>query len=338
MPKVKNSLPLSESRDSRQIGVSSSYEDELRVLMLIIDAQFDFCDPSGTLFVRGRSGYGAAEDSQRTAEFINRNTHRITQIDLSADLHSPFQCFFPVFWRLIDGQVPAAHTLIDLTKDRRLINTALDGTVINYVEPEPLVVPLVNARSYDWLLKQMKFYVRKLRQRGKRTLYLWPFHCLEGSEGQRIVGSIFAAALHHSLSRCTELHFIHKGQHPLTESYSVYLPEVMTLHDGMGCVDPDVYQQIARLDDYDRVIIAGQASSHCVSETVRTIIQRHSTLHRLDQLGKYYLLTDCMSPVVVPGVVDFTQAADEALQGFSAQGMHLVQSTTPIEEWPAFLQ
>jgi hypothetical protein len=52
-------------------------------------------------------------------------------------------------------------------------------------------------------------------------------------------------------------------------------------------------------------------------------------------LGKFYLLTDCMSPVVVPGA-DFTDAADEALKGFEASGMHLVQSTTPMREWPDF--
>jgi len=42
---------------------------------------------------------------------------------------------------------------------------------------------------------------------------------------------------------------------------------------------------------------------------------------------KVYLLEDCTSPVVVPGVVDFTEAANEAFQRFAAAGMNVVKST-----------
>jgi nicotinamidase-related amidase len=45
---------------------------------------------------------------------------------------------------------------------------------------------------------------------------------------------------------------------------------------------------------------------------------------------KVYLLEDCSSPVVVPGVVDFTDAADAAFQRFADAGMHLVKSTDAI--------
>jgi len=38
-------------------------------------------------------------------------------------------------------------------------------------------------------------------------------------------------------------------------------------------------------------------------------------------------LEDCTSPVVVPGVVDFTEAANEAFQRFAAAGMNVVKST-----------
>ena len=47
-----------------------------------------------------------------------------------------------------------------------------------------------------------------------------------------------------------------------------------------------------------------------------------------------YLLEDCTSPVVVPGVVDYTDEADAAFERYAAAGMHVVQSTTPIEQWP----
>ena len=50
--------------------------------------------------------------------------------------------------------------------------------------------------------------------------------------------------------------------------------------------------------------------------------------------SKVYLLEDCMSPVVLPGVVDFTDQANAKFEEFSKAGMHIVCSTDPISEWP----
>jgi nicotinamidase-related amidase len=47
-----------------------------------------------------------------------------------------------------------------------------------------------------------------------------------------------------------------------------------------------------------------------------------------------YLLDDCTSPVVVPGVVDYTDQADEAYRRFEQAGMHVVRSTDPMDSWP----
>jgi len=49
---------------------------------------------------------------------------------------------------------------------------------------------------------------------------------------------------------------------------------------------------------------------------------------------KVYLLEDCTSPVVVPGVIDYTEPADAAFERFAKAGMHVVRSTTPIKNWP----
>ncbi|MHC5830176.1 MAG: isochorismatase, partial [Nostoc sp.] len=43
-----------------------------------------------------------------------------------------------------------------------------------------------------------------------------------------------------------------------------------------------------------------------------------------------YLLEDCTSPVVVPGVVDYTEQADAAFTRFAEAGMHIVKSIEPI--------
>ncbi|HEX5418316.1 MAG TPA: nicotinamidase, partial [Chloroflexota bacterium] len=51
-----------------------------------------------------------------------------------------------------------------------------------------------------------------------------------------------------------------------------------------------------------------------------------------------YILTDCMSSVVVrdpDGVIlaDFTAEAEQSLQEFADAGMHLVRSTDPVADW-----
>ena len=42
------------------------------------------------------------------------------------------------------------------------------------------------------------------------------------------------------------------------------------------------------------------------------------------------LLEDCASPVVVPGVVDFSGSAEAAYASFAAQGARIARSTDPL--------
>jgi nicotinamidase-related amidase len=50
---------------------------------------------------------------------------------------------------------------------------------------------------------------------------------------------------------------------------------------------------ITSLDRADQIVIAGEASSHCVKATTEHIVQNLPS----GQSGKVVLLTDCMSPV-----------------------------------------
>ena len=49
---------------------------------------------------------------------------------------------------------------------------------------------------------------------------------------------------------------------------------------------------------------------------------------------KIYILQDCTSAVVVPGGPDFTGDAEAAMKRFADAGMHIVDSTTPMDQWP----
>ena len=88
------------------------------------------------------------------------------------------------------------------------------------------------------------------------------------------------------------------------------------------------------LKDVDRLLIAGQAKSHCVAWTIADLLD---DLRKEDPVlaQKIYLLEDCTSPVVTP-VVDYTDAANDAFARFAEVGMHLVRSTDPVESWPDF--
>ena len=102
-------------------------------------------------------------------------------------------------------------------------------------------------------------------------------------------------------------------------------PEVLDECDGNPIAEKNA-KFIDKLLEFDAIIIAGQAKSHCVAWTIDDLLTE--ILARDSQLAKkVYLLEDCTSPVVVPGVVDFTEAADAAFQRFAATGMNVVKST-----------
>ena len=52
---------------------------------------------------------------------------------------------------------------------------------------------------------------------------------------------------------------------------------------------------------------------------------------------KIYLLKDCTSPVVIPGVIDYTDQADAAFESFADAGMHVVRATDPPGNWPGLM-
>src|SRR5215207_815785 len=87
-----------------QHAVRPSAADETRVHLLLIDVQKDFCFPQGSLYVAGRSGRGAIDDSRRLAEFVYRNLGRLTNITTTMDTHVAYQIFFPSFWVDKDDQ------------------------------------------------------------------------------------------------------------------------------------------------------------------------------------------------------------------------------------------
>jgi nicotinamidase-related amidase len=309
----------------QQHGIAPALGDRPRIDLLLIDAQKDFCFPEGTLFVGGRGGRGAIHDSDRTARFIYRNLGAITRVTCTLDTHTPHQIFSPSFWLQEDGAVPGPNREVEAAD-------ILEGRL----RPNPALAGWLAHGDYDWLLRQAAYYCEELERKGKYKLYLWPPHCLLGSAGYDLAGVIQEARMFHAYARETPAPIVAKGDTPLTEYYSVLGPEVTTTFDGRVLAERNE-MFLSELLEADAVIIAGQAASHCVKSTVEDLL----TVVSEDLARKVYLMRDCMSAVAVPDparpgsfLFDFTDQAEAALRRFREAGMHVVESTTPLAEWP----
>ena len=309
-----------------QHRIKPSAADETRVHLLLIDVQKDFCFPEGTLYVAGRSGRGAVDDSRRIAEMIYANLGAITDITTTLDTHLAYQIFFPSFW-LDKADQP-------LTPFRTITS---DEIKAGDVRPNPAMAKWLCGGNYTWLCKQVLFYCQELERAGKYQLYLWPPHCLLGSDGHALAGVIHEARLFHAFARTAQSNVEVKGGNPLTENYSVLRPEVLSRFDGAALAQRNT-QFVHTLLAADAVVIAGQAASHCVKSTIDDLLGEIAAQDPA-LAKKVYLVTDCMSAVTVPDgkggfAADFTPQADVALQKFADAGMHLVKSTDPITSWP----
>lgn len=311
-------------------GVSPSSADSFRVSLIIVDAQNTFCIPGFELFVGGRTGSGAVEDNRRLCEFIYKNLHLITEIAPTMDTHQAMQIFHSIFFVNDRGEHPAPYTLIsveDVEGGRWKFNTGIAGSM-SYGE--------------DYIQRHLLHYTKELRRSGKYDLTIWPYHAMLGGIGHALVSTVEEAVFFHTIARYSQPDIHVKGDHPLTEHYSVLGPEVSTGPDGKPLTlrTESLFQKpaaseslYAKLSEFDAVIIAGQAKSHCVAWTIADLLEKvmaGDTSH----VEKIYLLEDCTSPVVVPGVIDYTEDADRAFAEFSEAGMHVVRSTDPIESWP----
>lgn len=308
---------------ARQHGIEPAWRDRRRVGLVLVDVQNTFCLPEFELFVAGRSGKGALDDASRTCEFIYGNIGRLTQIAATLDTHSAAQVFHPVFWVDAEGRHPEPHTVIsveDVEKRRYRPNPAL---------AQALGLP----DGFD-IDAYALHYVKTLHDVAKYPLIVWPYHAMVGGIGHALASSIEEAVFFHGIARQTRSRFEIKGSHPLTEHYSVLRPEVLVDHRGDTIGERNV-KLISALLEFDALVIAGQAKSHCVAWTVGDLL---AEVQRRDEAlaRRIYLLEDCTSPVVVKGVVDFTDPADALFARFADAGMHLVQSSEPMESWPGF--
>ena len=79
----------------------------MKIHLLIIDPQNDFCDPRGSLCVPG-----ADADIKRLARMIDRLKGKLDDIHVTLDSHRKVDISHPIWWKDGSGAHPPPFTLI----------------------------------------------------------------------------------------------------------------------------------------------------------------------------------------------------------------------------------
>ncbi|QNP49862.1 cysteine hydrolase family protein [Diaphorobacter aerolatus] len=275
--------------------------------LLIIDPQNDFCDlPDDRCPLDARTGQrvapalpvkGAHADMQRLARFIGKHCARIDGITVTLDSHQRYDVAHPSFWQRRDGSEVPPFTPI-LAKEVR------DGS---YAPRDPRALQRVLA------------YMDALETQGRYVLMVWPVHCVIGSWGHGVHADVLAACDEWQVTQRQAVRNVFKGMSPWTEHYSAIKAEVPDRDDPETDVNERLLRDLAKAD---RLVVGGEASSHCVRATVEDIV------HFLPKLSpdwtpqRLVLLSDCMSPVQ-----GFEREHAAFLDSMHTRGVQLAQSS-----------
>ncbi len=283
----------------------------LKVDLVIIDPQNDFMDilakpgdpvgmvaPDGTEFRSALPVPGAVEDVKRVAGLIDRIGPKLADIHVTMDSHRLLDVAHPAWWVDADGNNPPPFTII----------TADD-----------IKNGIWRPRNPDFL-KRMVEYAEGLEAGGKDPLCIWNPHCLIGTWGHNVQADLNNALQKWSGREFATVDYVTKGSNPFTEHYGALMAEVPDPADSGTALNTEFLQMLA---ETDMVAIAGEALSHCVMATVNQVVDNIDE----DQLRKFYILTDCCSPVpAVPDGPDFPQIAQDWLGEMEKRGMNLIKA------------
>lgn len=263
---------------------TKAINDQEKVLLLAIDVQNDFME-------KGELGVpGSHQDVKNITEFMYRNFNKISQVMVSLDTHQPKQIFHPCWWVDGDGNHPIPFTIITH-------EDVLNGKF------KPLY--------YE---KESVDYLKSLDETGKKKLCIWTYHCIEGTFGASLEGQFANMVYFHSIARDTEVLKVAKGQHPVSEMYGIVHPELKT-------EETTNYELLNKLKEFDKIVVVGEAKSHCVVETLVQIAEHYKDDRSFT--NRIYVLEDCMS--IIPSFEETTLEAYKNLE--KEYGIHLVRST-----------
>lgn len=265
----------------------------MRVELVIIDPQKDFCNPNGSLFVPG-----APEDMGRTADLIRRKGDVFNDIHITYDSHRQLDIAHPLWFKDSSGNHPDPFTLIS-AEDLRTgkWTTTMPGAY-----------------------KRTLAYLEALEASGRYAHTIWPYHCLIGTEGHNLHDDIRDAVFEWEMKNIGMHDAVTKGSNPWTEHFSAIKAEVPDPSDPSTQVNTDF---VRTLEECDLVLLAGEASTHCWRSTVEDLANEFADP---TFLSKCIALQDCMSPVPdpIPGL--FSDPTANSFADLKARGLRFMDS------------
>jgi nicotinamidase-related amidase len=257
--------------------------------LLIVDPQNDFCDFSGAALPVA----GAHADLLRLSDFVATQQAKLDGITVTLDSHSSVAVERTTFWTTQQGEPVAAFTFI----------TAADVMADTYMPRN---------RS---LKDQVVAMLEQLAQRGRTGLVVWPVHCVTGTWGHNIHDALAARLNAWEFAHQRTVLKVLKGEYPLTEHFGAF--EADAPLEGVASTQFNTRLAIALTQGVDLLLIAGEASSHCVAASFDQLAGFLAT--QPGSRPRMVLLRDCMSPV--PG---FEGAADQLFERARAFGADIL--------------
>ncbi|NOV32006.1 isochorismatase family protein [Methylomonas sp. ZR1] len=265
------------------------------IQLMIIDAQNDFCDHATEGYAPALPVPGAYQDCLRLAQLIEQAGLAIANVIATLDTHHMIDLAHNSSWLTEEGVAPPPFSRV----------TAADFLAGRY----RLAVTPVSPAQNDYVLN----YLQQLEQM-QRPFILWPPHCLIGTPGHKLNPELAQALSHWETRTCKPVTLVQKGENIWTESFSALKAVIPDPADPATQLNRAILEMLAQSD---RLLIAGQASSHCVKETINDILQFGAAGLK----GKLVILTDCMSPVS-----GFEAAVEQFFTELRAQGVRLATS------------
>lgn len=246
--------------------------------LLIIDPQNDFCNPGtsngknrGSLYVNG-----AENDMQRLADWIRKHKQELDFIGVTIDSHQPNDISHPNFWMDKNGNFPSPFTEIK-SKDVEA------GIWTPRFDPQ----------------KSLK-YLKALEAQGEYPHFIWPVHCVIGSEGAAIYQPLMDAMIEWTV-KGKFYQTVAKGTFPFTEHFGAFRAQVPDPERPETQLNQGLIKTLA---SYQNIYLAGEAKSHCVANSLKQVLEEAP-----DLAPKFIVLEDAMS-----NVTGFEHIADATYQ------------------------
>jgi len=288
--------------------------------LLLIDVQNDF-HPGGSLAIPT-----ADKDAERIAEFIRENGNSIDRIVATMDSHHKMHIAHPCFWISGDADKKHPEPFTIITTEDIISRKWIPRPDLKLPADESLLDPsvfsdmtaVVDADGNLDLTKYCIEYSRLLEEKGRFKVCIWPEHCLIGTPGHCVVDGVRQAMEEWSEATGGSIEWVLKGQNLLAEMYSALAADVPV------CSATKFNDKLQEsLLSSDRLIVCGQAMSHCVNYTLRDIVDHWPR----EDTCKIILATDCCS--AVPG---FEAAADTFQKDMTDAGIRLCPIGEALQE------